>query len=582
MASSKETSVAQTQEGKGPIIVSVYKEPLDSPGLVPAHFKRTLLSSLPFLEILQRLAYRLQPGYNLDKVLALIALYKAGTPVYEYLRDAFLDFCTSCITIPEHDPVFKEILAWMSSEVMSKTSTTKALIMTGGISGNASDHDNYYLGKMAQQRGQVVHTTSDEVQCMPPIGRRIFWVGFRPFLFRRSGPSIDQTHKSSHQPTGIVILTLGWSLQPLQDFMKICHDLKLANKNGTTTIFFPISSKVAGTYGTHGRWQSVTKAVRRLDTIEIDDIVKADLVKDAEYFYSQEAQNFYADCGIPYRYGYLFHGPPGTGKTSFSAALAGHLNCDLYMINLAAGDVSDGKLLRLFLSLPRKCVVVIEDIDSTGIGREQDAVPVPTSLEGAAATTTERRRSNVTLSGLLNAIDGNASQEGRLLIMTSNNPEALDEALIRPGRVDKEVYFGNVSPSVAIGMFLRLVGRAAIAKGNFTTDQITPMAMEFSAKLPADTFTPAQVQNFLQMCRGDPNKAIAEVDDWAAKTAAKSTSAFSSRVNDKKSPRKISTKKEPTAVELAPHTELVSKSLTDEAELSVDVDVEPEATVGDM
>jgi len=66
-----------------------------------------------------------------------------------------------------------------------------------------------------------------------------------------------------------------------------------------------------------------------------------------------------------------------TGKTSFSAALAGHLSCDIYIINLATGDISDGRLHRLFLALPRKCVVVIEDIDSAGINREQGPGEAP-------------------------------------------------------------------------------------------------------------------------------------------------------------------------------------------------------------
>lgn len=79
--------------------------------------------------------------------------------------------------------------------------------------------------------------------------------------------------------------------------------------------------------------QSVSKAIRKLDTIDMDEHVKADIVKDAEYYYSASSRKYFADCGIPYRRGYLFHGPPGTGKSSFSAALAGHLGCDIYHVS---------------------------------------------------------------------------------------------------------------------------------------------------------------------------------------------------------------------------------------------------------
>lgn len=256
--------------------------------------------------------------------------------------------------------------------------------------------------------------------------------------------------------------------------------------------------------------------------------MKADLIQDAEEYYSPESKKFYADVGIPFRRGYLFHGAPGTGKTSFSSALAGHLKCDIYMINLASPDVNDGKLHSLFLSLPRKCVVVIEDIDSAGIGREHEEkpadpyppIPPPSVVDArtlpppARQQVHRRRGTNVTLSGLLNAIDGNASQEGRLLIMTSNNPDLLDEALTRPGRIDKKIHFSNLSEASARGIFERLIGRTAISSGKQTPTDIKKKANVFARKLPAGEFTPAQVQNFLQFCRGDADKALIELDGW--------------------------------------------------------------------
>jgi chaperone BCS1 len=277
-----------------------------------------------------------------------------------------------------------------------------------------------------------------------------------------------------------------------------------------------------------GVWQSVTKAIRKLDTLDMDEDIKTELIKDAEEYYSEQSRKFYNDCGIPYRRGYLFYGPPGTGKTSFSAALAGHLNCDVYHINLATGDISDSKLHSLFLSLPRKCIVVIEDIDSTGIGREMEALPPPMPPAPGihqhpfpVAGKQHPRSNHVTLSGLLNAIDGNSSQEGRLLIMTSNNPDALDDALIRPGRIDKKVHFGYMNKHAAQGIFMRLIGRSSIAASKLTPEDAQKKAASFARKLPTNTFTPALVQNFLQACRGDSDKALAEIEGWAKENAPK-------------------------------------------------------------
>jgi chaperone BCS1 len=104
---------------------------------------------------------------------------------------------------------------------------------------------------------------------------------------------------------------------------------------------------------------------------------------------------------------------------------------------------------------------------------------------------------------------------GRLLIMTSNNPDALDAALTRPGRIDKKVYFGNMSKSAGKSIYMRLIGRSALAHdAAFTMAEIEQYANDFSERIPANTFTPAQVQNFLQGCRSDPLKALREVDAW--------------------------------------------------------------------
>jgi chaperone BCS1 len=339
----------------------------------------------------------------------------------------------------------------------------------------------------------------------------------------------------------ISIMTLGWSLKPLQDFTALCREFKAKHLTGTTTVYFAAGG-ASDPYGANV-WQSVQKAVRKLDTIDMDENMKLDLVKDAEYYYSEESRAFFADCGIPYRRGYLFYGPPGTGKSSFSAALAGHLRCDLYHINLSSGNIGDGALHRLFLGLPRKCIVVLEDVDSAGIGREQAPSIQPNStsmlpnmehMPGGMAmdmspTNTSRRRNMITLSGLLNAIDGNASQEGRLLIMTSNNPDALDAALTRPGRIDKKIYFGNMSQSAGKSIFKRLIGRSALShNATFTMAQVEEYANAFAAKIPTNTFSPAQVQNFLQGCRGDPLKALREVDEWVEETRAETAATTDS------------------------------------------------------
>ncbi|KAF2127372.1 P-loop containing nucleoside triphosphate hydrolase protein [Dothidotthia symphoricarpi CBS 119687] len=514
-------SVSSSTELMAPRSIStelkVWPEPLDTPGYIPHHLKRAATSQFPIIEVLQRILYRLQPSTDLEKVLALVAIYNATQPLFRHIKDLFIWSFTVQLTIPEVDPVAKEVMGWMSSEVLAKHYTRSAMITSGALYDSNEGHQNHPFGPRHHQNSKA---REDEVQCLrPPIGKRIFWVGYRPFLFSRAGGEVSRRSggnvldNQGELQNALTITTLGWNLKPLQDFANMCREHKLKNLTGTTTVYFAESGR--GTYN-GVEWASISKAVRRLDTIDMDEKTKTDIVRDAEYYYSEQSRQFFADCGIPYRRGYLLHGPPGTGKSSFSAALAGHLRCDIYLINLAAGDMNDGRLHRLFLSLPRKCIVVIEDVDSAGINREQAGTEAVVSGEHAPLQSiTQALRSVVTLSGLLNAIDGNASQEGRLLIMTSNHPDALDPALLRPGRIDKNIYFGNMNKAAAKSIFLRLIGQSALAHdAAFTMSQIEEDAAEFAEKVPPNVFTPAQVQNFLHGCRGNPQKALKEIDAW--------------------------------------------------------------------
>lgn len=84
----------------------------------------------------------------------------------------------------------------------------------------------------------------------------------------------------------LTITTLGWNLEPLKNFVVKCHQWKKANMIGTMTVYFAGGN--AHDYG-GGQWQSISKPVRKLDTIDMEESVKLDLVRDAEYYYSEQS-----------------------------------------------------------------------------------------------------------------------------------------------------------------------------------------------------------------------------------------------------------------------------------------------------
>lgn len=133
------------------------------------------------------------------------------------------------------------------------------------------------------------------------------------------------------------------------------------------------------------------------------------------------AREQYERAGIPWRFGVLLAGEPGTGKTSLSHALASRLGLRIAVVTLADLE-SDQELVDVFQSVQDQAIVLIEDVDCAFRKRK-----------GADAE-------GVSFSGFLNCIDGvMAPHNGRILVMSTNHADRLDPALIRPGRVDLRV-----------------------------------------------------------------------------------------------------------------------------------------------
>lgn len=249
---------------------------------------------MPLLEVFQRILYRLRPGgsaSDLELALAALGLWQAFRPAYKHLKDFFFWAATVQIMIPESDAVSREILTWMGSEVIAKRRARSAMLVTGGME---NLNNNFPHQMRLPGQGGAQNRVGDEVLCLPPLGTRLFWVGFRPFLFTRSGGTSYQRNnvlsgnilnENGQLANSLTITTLGWSLKPLQKFTELCHEYKLKNLTGTTQVYF-----AGGRSDAYGNgWQSVSKAIRRLDTIDMEEEVKSDIIRDAEYYYSEQS-----------------------------------------------------------------------------------------------------------------------------------------------------------------------------------------------------------------------------------------------------------------------------------------------------
>ena len=215
---------------------------------------------------------------------------------------------------------------------------------------------------------------------------------------------------------------------------------------------------------------------RTFDTVLAEDDRLDRLLDDVQWFY--QAKDWYHERGVPWRRGYLLYGPPGTGKSSVIRALATELGHDIASIGLADRGLCDEALRFAMTSAPAGAFLVLEDIDAAFHDRSS----------GEAG-------SGVTFSGLLNAIDGVAAQEGRAVLMTTNHRDRLDGALIRAGRADVHLELGYVGARVARHLFLRFFpGEAELAE-------------QFAGVIGLSRVAPAPLQGWLLEHARDPERA---------------------------------------------------------------------------
>lgn len=239
-----------------------------------------------------------------------------------------------------------------------------------------------------------------------------------------------------------------------------------------------------------------------LERVALDEAVHRRLKQDLVNFV--EGKEFYNKVGMPYRRGYLLSGKPGTGKTSLVHAIARHLNRDLYFVKLSSAK-NDRELRNMFRSIPAESVVVLEDVDAqskvvhlrvpeeekpdSDTGSDDD-----TLSNGSVSIKDQVKRESITLSELLDLLDGHSVKEGQLFILTSNHPEVLDPALIRPGRVDWHFEMQKAS-------HYQLQAMNRLIRGN----DGPPLELD---TIPERSIVPCEAMRTILMLRTEPSHVV--------------------------------------------------------------------------
>ena len=256
---------------------------------------------------------------------------------------------------------------------------------------------------------------------------------------------------ASGKPWETITLTTLYSQRHIfEDLFTEAHRLAQQSSEGKTIV-----------YAARNSWERFGEPRRKrpIESVILDKGVKESIVSDVKDFL--RSSQWYYSRGIPYRRGYLLHGPPGSGKSSFIQALAGELDYNIAILNLSERGLTDDRLNHLLTIIPQRTLVLLEDADAAFMNRRQ------TESDGYSGA-------NVTFSGLLNAIDGVGSAEERIIFLTTNHVERLDSALVRPGRIDMTVRLGEATRWQASMLWDRFYGEL---------DQAGEYKREFLAQL---------------------------------------------------------------------------------------------------
>ena len=283
---------------------------------------------------------------------------------------------------------------------------------------------------------------NERIALIPAPGKHWFWYAGRPFevWFSRT--------ESAHERIGrrvesLTFRTLGRKRAFLQQFVDDvvkCH----LKRQGVQSYLYTYDDG----------WDYVEGyAPRVLESVVLEPGAKERLLQDMAQF--RRSKQRYEHLGVPYHRGYLFYGPPGTGKTSLVSALAAHFGLSIYTVNLA--HFNDRNLVNAVNQVPANSVLLFEDIDCMRSAESRTGADSGRGQSGQASLGTKENgtQNGVTLSGLLNVLDGFCAPHGVLFVMTTNHLEKLDQALLRPGRIDYRLFLGRASDHQKVVLYRR-------------------------------------------------------------------------------------------------------------------------------
>lgn len=270
----------------------------------------------------------------------------------------------------------------------------------------------------------------------PAYGTHYFrWKGKWVCISVQQDEKTHQSVKWNNTNDFLKITYLGVDKSYLHGIIKEVTDLSVEDKKDIIHIRYVLGASG----GNSPEFSSKIKVnTTRIPEVVLDQSDLEGIENDLEEFLSKK--EWYNERQIPYRRGYMLEGPPGTGKSSLVRRLAIKNKLDIYI----ADKASLHSITKWIRFIPRRSLLLLEEADTLFSNRETK----PGSLLG------EIEEQMTDFGSVLNALDGVASAEDIVIVMTTNYPERLDPALVRAGRIDYTLHMGLASEDQAKRLFL--------------------------------------------------------------------------------------------------------------------------------